>query len=151
MNSKTALHSTDQYDREQFKAHGRVDMCLKGSTIHVEAQGPFNEELMTALASLEAQFLASVAAQGPFAEIVVFHKSVLASPEVMVAHAQLLVMLKTAGFAHKASAYVIPDELDGAMFTGPIAIKNYAAVEWPFRICQTLEDAQAWIASVPLS
>lgn len=138
-------NNTDQFEQDNFRAHGRVEMSLSGKTIHVNARGPFNEELTTALATLEAEFLTNAASQGPFNEIVVFHESVLASPEVLAAHAQLLVMLKGAGLAHTATAYVIPDDLEGAAFTGPIAAKNYAAVEWPFKIFQHLEDAEIWI------
>ncbi len=90
-------NNTDQFQREQFPPHGRVEMHLSGKTILLKACGPFNLELISALASLEADFLSRHAAQGPFAEIVTFSGSVLASPEVLAAHAQLLVMLKQAG------------------------------------------------------
>lgn len=138
-------NNTDQFEQDNFRAHGRVEMSLAGKTIRVHARGPFNEELTTALATLEAEFLTNAASQGPFTEIVVFSESVLASPEVLAAHGQLLLMLKGAGLAHKATAYVIPDDLEGAEFTAPIAAKNYAAVDWPFRIFQRLEDAEIWI------
>lgn len=142
-------NTTDHYHRDQFKAHGRVEMHLKGNIICVDACGPFNIELTNALATLEAEFLAKIASRGPFFEIVSFSESVLASLEVMEAHRQLLVMLKGAGFAHKATAYVIPAELEGAEFTGPIAAQNYAAVEWPFKIFQCIDEAEKWINSLP--
>ncbi len=141
-------NTTDYYQQDQFRLHGRVEMHLNGQTICVNACGPFNIELTTALATLEGEFLSNVASQGPFFEIVTFTESVLASPEVMAAHGQLLVMLKGAGLAHKATAYVIPENLEGAAFTGPIAAQNYAAVDWPFKIFQSLEDAEQWIKSM---
>ena len=145
MNHQPEKNTTDHYQQDQFRAHGRVEMHLKGNIICVDASGPFNLELTNALATLEAEFLAQVASQGPFFEIVNFSESVLASLEVMEAHRQLLVMLKGAGFAHKATAYVIPSELEGAEFTGPIAAQNYAAVDWPFKIFQCMDDAEKWI------
>ena len=148
MEHQPKKNSTDHYQQDQFRLHGRVEMHLKNNIICVEACGPFNLELTNALASLEAEFLATVAVQGPFFEIVTFSESVLASLEVMEAHRALLVMLKGAGFAHKATAYVIPDALEGAAFTGPIAAQNYAAVDWPFRIFQRLDDAEHWIHSL---
>jgi hypothetical protein len=148
MTHQPEKNTTDHYHQDQFKAHGRVEMHLKGNIICVDACGPFNIELTNALAALEAEFLAKVASQGPFFEIVTFSESVLASFEVMEAHRQLLVMLKGAGFAHKATAYVIPGELEGAEFTGPIAAQNYAAVDWPFRIFQGMDDAENWINSL---
>lgn len=141
-------NTTDHYQQDQFRLHGRVEMHLNGQTICVSARGPFNLELTTALATLEGEFLSNVASQSPFFEIVTFTESVLASPEVMTAHRQLLVMLKGAGLAHKATAYVIPKDLEGAVFTGPIATQNYAAVDWPFKIFQHLEDAEQWINSL---
>ena len=66
----------------------------------------------------------------------------------MEAHRALLVMLKGAGFAHRATAYVIPEALEGAEFTGPIAAQNYAAVDWPFRIFRRLDEAENWIRSL---
>lgn len=148
MKHQPKKNSTDHYQQDQFRAHGRVEMQLKGNIICVDACGPFNIELTNALASLEAEFLATVVAKGPFYEIVTFSESVLASLEVMEAHRQLLVMLKGAGFAHKATAYVILDDLEGAEFTGPIAAQNYAAVGWPFRIFQRQSDAENWINSL---
>ena len=148
MEHQPKKNSTDQYQQDQFRLHGRVEMQLKNNIICVDACGPFNLELTNALALLEAEFLATVAAKGPFFEIVTFSESVLASLEVMEAHRALLVMLRGAGFAHKATAYVIPETLEGAAFTGPIAAQNYAAVDWPFRIFQRLDDAENWIQSL---
>ena len=145
MKHQPEKNSTDHFQQGQFRAHGRVEMHLKGNSICVDACGPFNLELVNALVALEAEFLAQVASHGPFFEIVNFSESVLASLEVMEAHRQLLVMLKGAGFAHKATAYVIPDKLEGAEFTAPIAAQNYAAVDWPFKIFQRMEDAENWI------
>ncbi len=138
-------NNTDQFQREQFPPHGRVEMHLSGKTILLKACGPFNLELISALASLEADFLSRHAAQGPFAEIVTFSGSVLASPEVLAAHAQLLVMLKQAGLAHIATAYVIPKDLEGEPFTAPIAKANYAALDWPYRQFENFDEAQSWI------
>jgi hypothetical protein len=136
---------TDDHVQGSFKPHGRVEMFLRERIICVKARGPFNQELMTALMALEAEFLREVAAQGPFGEIVSFYESVLASPEVMLAHRQLLEMLKGAGLAHKATAYVITPNLEGAEFTAPIAANNYAAVAWPFQIFDNLSEAQVWV------
>ncbi|MES2047791.1 MAG: hypothetical protein V4447_05285 [Pseudomonadota bacterium] len=148
MNHQPEKNSTDYYQQGQFRAHGRVEMHLKGNIIYVDARGPFNLELINALVALEAEFLAQVASQGPFFEIVSFSESVLASLEVLEAHKQLLVMLKRAGLAHKATANVIHDKLEGAEFTAPIAAQNYAAVGWPFQIFQSMEDAENWIHSL---
>ena len=76
-----------------------------------------------------------------------FEVSVLASKEVMDAHAELLKMLKAAGMAHQATAYVVPRNLEGAMFTTPIAKKNYAAVNWPFEVFETTQEAEQWLLS----
>ena len=57
-------------------------------------------------------------------------------------------MLKIAGFAHKATAYVISDALEAAAFIGPIAAQNYAAVDSPFRIFQDVNKAENWLHSL---
>jgi hypothetical protein len=145
MEIEKVRNSTDDHVQGNFKPHGRVEMFLQGRIICVKARGPFNQELMTALTSLEAQFLSEVASLGPFGEIVSFYESVLASPEVMVGHRQLLEMLKGAGLAHKATAYVITPNLEGAEFTAPIAVNNYAAVDWPFKLFDNLPEAQIWV------
>jgi hypothetical protein len=142
---KTVKNSTVQHAQSAFKQHGRVDMALRGKTISVQACGPFNMELMNALVALEGEFLSSHAGQGPFTEIVEFSGSVLASPEVMVGHAELLKMLKGAGLAHKATAYVIPAHLEGLAFMRSVAIKNYSALDWPFAIFESLDEANLWI------
>ncbi|MFZ6747820.1 hypothetical protein [Undibacterium sp. Ren11W] len=142
---KKIKNSTVHHAQGTFKLHGQVDMELIGNTIFVHACGPFNVELMNALVALEGEFLTSLAKLGPFTEIVVFSGSVLASPEVMIGHAELLKMLKVSGLAHKASAYVIPKHLEGLAFMAPAAIKNYAAVDWPFAIFDNLETAQLWM------
>ncbi len=123
MNPQPEKNSTDHYQHGQFRAHGRVEMHLKGNIIYVDAHGPFNLELINALVAL-------------------------ASLEVLEAHKQLLVMLKGAGLAHKATANVIPENLEGAEFTAPIAAQNYAEIGWPFRIFQSMEDAENWIHSL---
>lgn len=140
-------NTTDEYANEPFPAHGRVEMHLKGKMICVKACGPFNQELMAALMQLEQAFLAKamLSVAPPFLELVQFEVSVLASHEVMHAHAELLKMLKAAGMAHQATAYVVPRNLEGAMFTTPIAKKNYAAVNWPFEVFETIEDAEQWL------
>ena len=74
--------STDEYKLNKFKSHGRAEFERQGQILICRATGPFNKELVHALATVEPK-LQSIISDGSWADITVLKGSALATPDAL--------------------------------------------------------------------
>ncbi len=137
--------STDDTADDRFAPHGRVSLQAVGQVLETEASGPFNVELIKALARLIAAVVPPLAARGPWGQCVVFHRSVMASPDTLAAFAQLLQDTARQGLGPAVTAYVIDPGIEGATLMPRHFARCFAEAGLAFEIFQQAEPARAWL------
>ena len=106
--------STDDYDPAKFRPHGRVSFTKDGDVLICEAIGPFNEELMGAIAEAEAGMLAQMQQYERWADIVIIKENATASPEALALFSAYLTSLGKQNLNSTVTALVIDDSVEGA-------------------------------------
>ncbi|KAA3653915.1 MAG: hypothetical protein DWQ11_06560 [Proteobacteria bacterium] len=95
-----------------FAAHGDFALRQEGRLLMSDLTGPWNLELVDRYRVEVAPHVARLAAGGPWAQIAVCHRSVLAPQDALQALADSARLL--AGQYHRvAIAYVLPPEVEG--------------------------------------
>ncbi len=138
--------STDDTAEDRFAPHGQVTLEAVGQVLETQATGPFNVELVKALARLIAAVVPPLAAQGPWGQCVVFHRSVMASPDTLAAFAQLLQATAEQGLGPFATAYVIDAGVEGATLMPRHFERCFADAGLGFAVFAEAGPARAWLA-----
>jgi hypothetical protein len=142
------VHSTDDIDPGKFRPHGRVDYEVKGSILWTRAEGPFNSELIGALAKLIFEVLPVMAAKGTWANIAVFRHSAMGSFEVLANFTDMLKQAVDAKFVPVGVAFVLPPDVEGANLMGPRYARCYAEAGIRFESFPDVELAKQWVDSM---
>lgn len=151
--SNTITTSTDQFGSTRFSPHGRVEHEDRGRLLVARAEGPFNAELMGALLKMAKATFPVMAAKGPWANIATFRVSALCSPEVLAGLTDGLCQMVQSGVAPAATAFVLPFDVEGAAFMGPLFAKAFADAGLRYEYFANFDAASTWLDSVlgPLS
>lgn len=142
-------YSTDKVAYNKLKPHGRVNFSVvDGNIVIYHALGPFNAELFTAFQSIEPEVLKQLKSQTEhWVEIVVFEKSCLALNEFISNLSRYLQEMKKEGLVPRASAYVIKDDIDGALFMTNLYQKCYESAGLTFQVFEDELAAISWVKS----
>lgn len=151
--SNTITTSTDHFAPTRFSPHGRVDYEDRGRLLFARAEGPFNAELMGALLRMAKATFPVMAARGPWANIATLSGSALCSPEVIAGLTDGLHQIVQLGVAPAATAFVLPSDVEGASFMGPLFAKAFGDAGLRYEFFANFDAAYAWLESVlgPLS
>ena len=141
---KRLATSTRLVPIKKFQPHGCIDIWMEGDLLYYEATGPFNTELVDALAVAQADILKNITATRPWASISCVKQCVLMSPDAMTRYAEIMRIPKPEGKTPVATAFVIGPEVEGRDIVAPHFVKIYADIERPMQIFETLEDAKRW-------
>jgi hypothetical protein len=137
--------STDEFDPTLFRPHGRVNFTIDGNLLLCEAVGPFNKELVLAIAEVEIGLIQKLAAQGRWADIVIVKENVLSSTDTLEAYTGYLNSLGASAMHSNATAMVIGDDVEGAVFMVPLIIKAYADAGIKLNVFKTIDEAKVWV------
>ena len=141
--------STTQVDATRFRPHGRVDMWMENGVLQYEATGPFNAEVFDCMAVAQMEFLLALPPiLGPWASICTLRNSAMCPREAIQRYTQLMQSLKPANLEPVATAFVMGPEVEGGKIMAPHFERVYTLIQRPFRICTTMEEAQAWVHSL---
>ena len=99
--------SVDEFATGPFRPHGRIEIWAEGNVVRLEAAGPFNKEAVVAMGATWRALFAGMPADGPFADIVTIHRSVMTSQEVVDAFGAFLAANTAARQAPSAVAWNI--------------------------------------------
>lgn len=139
--------NSDAHARGRFPPHGRSQVRPDGQIFRVATQGPLNIEAIAAIDRTRDEVFANAPADGTYACINTFQRSTLISREALDAYEESLKesYLKGRYRAPAAMAWVFPPGIEGALLMRPLYEKVFAAVEIPFGIFATEQEAQDWV------
>lgn len=128
-----------------FRPHGHLAFRLEGNIMVSTAVGPFNKEIIEAVAKAQQDLLQDMVEQQKWAYLVYFEKSVLAPIEALEALTNYLRWLASIHRLPTAVAFVIAPELEGAQIMIPHFQRTHAQAGMNFQVFATPEAAQAWL------
>lgn len=139
--------STESFPDGKFQAHGRVSLeIIDKNLIVYHSKGPFNIELLTALAQVEEELLKTIKNNaGSWCEIVVFEESCMALDDVMLGFGDYLKELQTKRLTPLATAYVISKEIEGGSIMKDKYKKCHLDAGIEFSLFETESAAISWI------
>jgi len=137
--------STTLIGGTRFRPHGRVDMWMENDVLLYEATGPFNAEVFDCLAVAQMDFLGTLTIAVPWASICTLRNSAMCTPDGIQRYTELMQRPKPAHLEAMATAFVIGPEIEGGKIMQPHFERVYTLIRRPFKICSTMEEAQAWV------
>ena len=141
-------NSTDLVKATLFNPHGKVEMWLEDQQVHYQATGPFNRELVDCLAIAQLDFLQKAQPQGPWVSVCNVVDNTMSSPDGIARYGEIMAAPKPPGFTPIATAFVLAPDVEGARIMAPLFTRIYAEINRPFRIFDTMEQAQVWARSM---
>lgn len=140
--------STDQVKTTRFSAHGLIEIVMDGDFLCYSATGPFNEELFDRFAIAQSNYLKALNHPTPWASIATFVGCALFTPEAIQRYAAVMQTPKPPGLTPVATAFVIAPDIEGGKIMAPHFRRIYAAINRPFTVVETMEEATAWAQSM---
>ncbi len=130
-----------------FEPHGRVSYSLvEKNIIAYKAIGPFNLELLQTLRNIESDDIKEVIQRGECIAIIVeFEKSCSATNEFFKQFTSYLQSLKNLGLENLISAYVFPDETEGAHIMTQRYKHCYQAAGFSLATFKEYDKALLWV------
>jgi hypothetical protein len=146
MDFMTDILSTDDVNYQLYRPHGRVEIIVKGDIFHLCATGPFNEEIIAAVGSIESDIIAELMKNhGHWSEIIVFKKSCITTPETLEMLAEYLTGLKNKDIAQQKSAFVLPDDIEGSHMMASMYKSLYKKAEINMKVFNNTDEALTWL------
>jgi hypothetical protein len=136
--------STTKVKTSQFTPHGVVELWMEGSLMHYQATGPFNTELVDCLAIAQRDYLLATQPTGAWASVCTVVGNAMSSPEGVARYAEIMSAPKPANMIPVATAFVIAPGVEGGRIMAPLFTKVFANIGRPFKIFETMADAQIW-------
>ncbi len=125
-----------------FSAHGEFSLRQDGRLLIAELTGPWNIELVDRYRIEVAPFVARLAPDGPWGQIAICHRSVLAPQDALKALTDGARVL--AERHHRvAMAYVLPPEVEGHGIMESVFARMYAGFQ-SVACFETLAPAREW-------
>ncbi len=139
------IKSTDEVDPQKFRPHGRATFTTDGNLLICEAQGPFNKELIAAIADIELGLVYEMQKCGQWADIIVIKENATASPDCLDAFTEYLTTLGRSNLHSLVTAMVIGDDVFGADVMTSQFIDAYADAGLNLTVFKTLNDAKVFV------
>lgn len=144
-----AMHSAVNVSTEEvvckgFAPHGLVKIRFEDDILFYEATGPFNLELVNALALAQQNMLNAVNPQHAWASVTVMRGSMLASLEAFERYNQIMHMPGPASLRPAAMAYVVGPDVEGGTFMLPRYAAIHESVGCVFKSFERADEAVAW-------
>jgi hypothetical protein len=137
--------STDQFQPRYFRPHGRIESRVHGNLVVHEAIGPFNQEIIEAMAVVLRESLQTLKQQGRWGQVIVFRQSALTSPETLSALNAYTTQRSKDGLAPVATAYVMDASVEGCHLMEAPFRNVYSESTVQFDIFSTEADAITWV------
>lgn len=137
--------STDNYDPVKFRPHGRVTFIKDGDLLICEATGPFNKELLLAIADTERDMILQMQVYPRWADIVIIKENAMASTEALEEFTGYLTSLGRQNLNATVTAMVIDDTVTGADVMTARLIDAYIDAGVNLTVFKTLNDAKVFV------
>ncbi len=139
------LKSTDDFDPQKFRPHGRVTFTKDDNLLICEAHGPFDKELIAAIADIELSLVYEMQKCGQWADIIVIKENATTSSECLAAFTDYLSQLGRANLHSLVTAMVIDDNVIGADVMTPQFIDAYADAGLNLTVFKELNHAKVFV------
>jgi len=139
------IKSTDDLNPQKFRPHGRVTFIKDDNVLICEAHGPFDRELITAIAELELSMVYEMQKCGQWADIIVIKENATTSAECLAAFTDYLSQLGRANMHSLVTAMVIDDNVIGADVMTPQFINTYAEAGLNLNVFKELNHAKVFV------
>ncbi|WP_448211032.1 hypothetical protein [Colwellia sp. MEBiC06753] len=138
---------TDSVKASGYQAHGRVRYkVIDDNIILYQATGPFNLELLMAFQQVQPN-LEMHKQHNKWAEIVIFQESCLAPNDFIEQFALFLQELKSNSLNAAATAYILPDDIEGAFIMKDKFKASYENAGINFAVFEDNKTATDWVKS----
>lgn len=138
---------------QKFRPHGRVEFSSQGNILISEVIGPFNVELVNAVANTEVAQFEEFIARGKWGDIIIFRESAMASHEALAAVTANV--RKNIEIAHhpSATALVLAHCVEGATLMAHRHLQcfldgGYTQAGIPIAVFEDEGEAVNWLKSV---
>ncbi len=140
--------STTEVSTGTFRPHGQIDVWLEGDIVYYEATGPFNIELIHALAATQKSFFETITLPQVWASVGVLMGSVMMGLDALARYQEVLEAPKPVAFIPSATAFVIGPDVEGGFIIAPHFRRIFAELHRPMEIFQTSSEAVRWVHDV---
>jgi len=137
---------TNDYLPNRKLRQGRVTFSRQGKVLICNAYGPFNDELIEALAVTEFGMIADMSAHGKWGDIIEFHDSAHASPFVLESFQYFLQILAKQNLVSSATAIIAAPNLDDMEEMKPRLIAAYLSNGLTVQVFEEFDEAMDWVA-----
>ncbi|MET3107130.1 hypothetical protein AAKU67_002972 [Oxalobacteraceae bacterium GrIS 2.11] len=142
---KKLKRDTDKTKTTRYNQHGRMESHVDNNILINEATGPFNAEIITAIQVIQHDLLQEIINHEQWAQVYIFHESVLCSPDTIEALRTYLANFKDSRNKPVATAFVMGPEVEGSSMMGPHYRQVYEEVHLTFQLFSTKTQALAWV------
>jgi hypothetical protein len=144
--------TTDEVAPKQFRPHGRAEFSTNGNIVISEITGPFNTELIDAVANTGVDQFQEFIKRGQWGDIIIFKVSAMASREALAAVTRNVNKNLSDPNHTSATALVLAPEVEGATLMAPHLLKcfidgGYARLGIPISLFERYDEALTWIQS----
>ncbi len=137
---------SNAYRAAGFAPHGMTEGWVEGDVIRTHTTGPFNIEGLAAIARMRQDLLKNWTVKGPFAFVVVWHRSMLCSPEALAAYTKDVEAYALYGVSKpSAVAWVADDSVEGRGFMRGKFTDLFAKAGMPFAMFASETEAEVWV------
>jgi len=139
------ITSTDDFDPKKFRPHGRVNFIKDDDIMICEAKGPFDVELIEAVAYARNIAYEEMNDCEKWGTIVVIKESAVASEiciDLLIAY---LSNLGKANLRSHVTSMVIADDVEGAEVMSARFISAYADAAQTLTVFNRLNDAKVFV------
>jgi hypothetical protein len=144
--------TTDEVAPGRFRPHGRVEFSTLGNILISEVIGPFNAELVNAVADTGVDQFQEFTRRGKWGDIIIFSGSAMASQEALAALTRNVSRNVNSGSHASATALVLAPDVEGAALMASHLMKcfidgGYATLAIPISLFERYDEALSWIQS----
>lgn len=149
-NKQNIAYSSDRVNPEKFMPHGRVEITLIDQHIvFYRAEGPFNQELMTAISEMESIALANFHKESKqWVEVVMFKNSCAAETAFLSELLSYINHISQHNIAPLAVAFVIPRNIEGAKSMPELYAQCFENSAIEFKVFHQEIDALEWVNTI---
>ena len=148
---KPTSASTRDIQTIGFAPHGTMQLVIQDRLNVIEAEGPFNLELVRAGDAAQEQLDAQLQAKGRWGTILIFKTSALASFEVLEEIETILKRRNDKGICPTGVAIVLSPDVEGASLMSAFYLKAYTNAGIVTRVFDSREAAQDWLLPIVLA
>ncbi len=106
--------NTDDFEPKKITQHGQINFRREDNLLIIDATGPFSEGIVEAIAGVQFGLVSELASQGPWGDVIIFHKNATVPAQVMATFQHYLSVLVNNKVAACFTALVLPPDVVGS-------------------------------------